>query len=225
VFNAVCDRWQQEPAATRSKLVVFGESLGLFGSEHAFNRGGAKASVARVTTETDGALWVGPTYSNPIRTPLVRARDSGSPTWRPKIGNGDTVTFTNSPSELLAVDGQPVVYLQHPSESVGWWDWSAAYEKPLWLQGPRRYDVPKRAHWFPFVTWAQTSTDPTPNRPRVPRIWVPLAQGWCPSNPWIMWDGLVMSMVEAGMPSRPPGLASASHCDPAPGGAGEWSPR
>jgi len=159
LFNAVYERWEQEPESNRPKLVVFGESLGSFGSEHAFNRDAAKASVARVTTETDGALWVGPTYSNPIRTPLVRVRDQGSPTWRPKIGNGDTVTFTNSPGELLRVDGQPVVYLQHPSDPVGWWDWSAAYEKPLWLQGPRGYDVPKRAHWFPFVTWAQTSTD------------------------------------------------------------------
>ncbi|MFA5882351.1 MAG: alpha/beta-hydrolase family protein [Acidimicrobiia bacterium] len=159
LFTAVYDRWEREPVATRPQLVVFGESLGSFGSEHAFNRGTAKESVAQITDETDGALWVGPTYSNPVRTPLVRVRDQGSPTWRPEIGNGDTVTFTNTPSELLEVDGQPVVYLQHPSDPVGWWDWSAMYEKPLWLQGPRGYDVPKRAHWFPFVTWAQTSTD------------------------------------------------------------------
>ena len=159
LFSAVYARWKDLPEDARPQLVVFGESLGSFGSEQAFAEGTPTKSVDRLTSQVDNALWVGPTYSNPIRTPLVKERDPGTPTWKPRIGNGQTVTFTNSPPELERVDGQPVVYLQHPSDPVGWWDWSAMYEKPLWLQGPRGYDVPKRAHWFPFVTWAQTSTD------------------------------------------------------------------
>lgn len=159
LFGAVYRRWKELPEADRPQLVVFGESLGSYGSEHAFDASTPQASVDNITREVDDALWVGPTYANPIRTPLVKARDQGSPTWKPRIGDGETVTFTNTPAELERVAGQPVVYLQHPSDPVGWWDWSALYEKPLWLQGPRGYDVPKRAHWFPFVTWAQTSTD------------------------------------------------------------------
>jgi len=159
LFSAVYAHWKDLPEDARPELVVFGESLGSFGSEHAFNESSPSASVDNLTSKVDRALWVGPTYSNPIRTPLVKTRDKGTPTWKPRIGNGRTVTFTNSPQELERVDGQPVVYLQHPSDPVGWWDWSAMYSVPLWLQGPRGYDVPERAHWFPFVTWAQTSTD------------------------------------------------------------------
>ncbi|MFN8025778.1 MAG: alpha/beta-hydrolase family protein [Acidimicrobiia bacterium] len=159
LFDAVRARWLEQPEATRPKLIVFGESLGSFGSEHAFLRGSTDASVAAITKLADGALWVGPTEANPIRTPLIEQRNSGSPTWLPKIGNGRTVVFTNSPDELTKVDGQPVVYLQHPSDPVGWWGWSAMWSKPLWLQGPRGYDVPERAHWFPFVTWAQSAAD------------------------------------------------------------------
>ncbi len=159
LFSAVYRKWTTLPPATRPRLVVFGESLGSFGSEHAFNRATSSSSVDTVTREVDAALWVGPTYSNPIRTPLIEARDPGSPTWRPRIGDGGTVVFTNTAGELLGVDAQTVVYQQHPSDPVGWWDWSAMWSRPLWLQGPRGYDVPERAHWFPFVTWAQTSTD------------------------------------------------------------------
>jgi uncharacterized membrane protein len=159
LYDAVHARWLEEPAATRPKLIVFGESLGSFGSEHAFDSTTPTRSVTNVVRGTDGALWVGPTWSNPIRTPLVLDRNPGTPTWRPRIGDGTRVVFTNGRATLLDVAGQPVVYQQHASDPVGWWNWSAAYERPAWLQGRRGPDVPTRAHWFPIVTWGQTSAD------------------------------------------------------------------
>ena len=159
LYDAVYARWLREPAATRPELMVFGESLGSFGSEHAFDGSTPDRSVGAIVDGTDGALWVGPTWSNPIRTPLVLDRDAGSPTWRPRVGDGRTVVFTNGRRSLLGVAGQSVVYQQHASDPVGWWNWSSAYERPAWLQGPRGYDVPDRAHWFPIVTWGQTSAD------------------------------------------------------------------
>lgn len=159
LYDAVHARWLQEPAATRPKLFVFGESLGSFGSEHAFDSSTPQRSVSNILRGTDGALWVGPTWSNPIRTPLVLDRDAGSPTWRPRIGDGEQVVFTNGRATLLDVADQPVVYQQHASDPVGWWNWSSAYSVPAWLQGRRGPDVPTRAHWFPIVTWGQTSAD------------------------------------------------------------------
>ncbi|MEY3361918.1 MAG: hypothetical protein RL531_1637 [Actinomycetota bacterium] len=159
LYDAVRERWLREPAGSRPELMVFGESLGSFGSEHAFDASAPDRSVENIVDGTDGALWVGPTWSNPIRTPLVLDRGAGSPTWRPRIGDGRTVVFTNGRRSLLGVDGQSVVYQQHASDPVGWWNWSSAYERPAWLQGPRGYDVPARAHWFPIVTWGQTSAD------------------------------------------------------------------
>jgi len=159
LFDAVYARWAEEPEATRPLLLVFGESLGSFGSEHAFDRESPDASVSRILSRADGALWIGPTWSNPIRTPLVKSRDRGSPTWRPEISDGRTVAFANTKAELRDISGHPVVYLQHPSDPVGWWNWEAAFTRPAWLQGRRGYDVTNQAHWFPIVTWGQTSAD------------------------------------------------------------------
>ena len=159
LYRAVHRRWLEEPAATRPRLVAFGESLGSFGSEHAFDAGSPAASLREVVRGVDAALWVGPTLSNPVRTPLIGIRASGTPTWRPVVDGGRQVTFQNSPDELLKVAGTPVVYEQHASDPVGWWGWSSAWSVPLWLQGPRGYDVPDRAHWFPIVTWGQTAAD------------------------------------------------------------------
>ena len=53
LFNAVYQRWYRLPPERRPKLLVFGESLGAYGSEGAF------ASVVDLRARTDGALWVG----------------------------------------------------------------------------------------------------------------------------------------------------------------------
>ena len=159
LFDAVHAKWETLPAGSRPELIVFGESLGSFGSESTFAKPDVDDSVANVVANTTNALWVGPTYSNPIRTPLVLDRNVGTPAWRPEIGDGRTVAFENGPDELLTVDGQHIVYQQHPSDPVGWWNWQTAYERPVWLQGERGYDVPDAAGWFPIVTWGQVSCD------------------------------------------------------------------
>jgi uncharacterized membrane protein len=157
LIGAVQQRWAELPEGDRPLLVVFGESLGSFGSEHAFVEDDAESSVARITDLVDRALWIGPTESNPIRRQLVTGREPGSPAWLPVVT--EDVTFANTRGELAEPGIAEVLYRQHPSDPVGWWEPAALWREPAWLEGERGYDVPDRARWFPFVTWLQTTFD------------------------------------------------------------------
>jgi hypothetical protein len=66
LYRHVHRRWSQLPADERPRLIVFGESLGSFGAEAAFRGGDAAGSLANLVAGSDGALFTGPTASNPI---------------------------------------------------------------------------------------------------------------------------------------------------------------
>ena len=160
--RAVNAAWSKLPTDHRPRLVFFGESLGSFGSEHAYASAGAAASVDATLSHTDATLWVGPTNGNPVWHQVTAARVSGSPVWRPTYGNGQRVRFANKGNELPAsAPTAPVaVYLQHSSDPVTWWDVPTIWAPPEWLsQHPRGADVPSSAEWFPIVTWLQTTGD------------------------------------------------------------------
>lgn len=157
LIGAVQERWAELPEDDRPLLVAFGESLGSFGSEHAFVEDDAAASVARITDLVDRALWIGPTGSNPIRSQLIAGRQPGSPAWLPEVD--EAVTFVNTRTQLEEPGSAVVLYRQHPSDPVGWWEPATLWREPAWLEGERGYDIPDRAQWFPFVTWLQTTFD------------------------------------------------------------------
>ena len=75
------------PEATRPKLLVFGESLGSFGTESAFD------NIDQMLEGVDGALLVGPVFKNDIHNAVTDDRDTGSPFWRPVYKNGEHVRF------------------------------------------------------------------------------------------------------------------------------------
>jgi len=157
LFTVVFAKWESLPAATRPKLVVFGESLGSFGGEAAFS--GAQDIRARI----DGALFVGPTSSNPLWGSFVADRDPGTPQWLPTFEHGRTVRFVARPSDLDR-PAQPwplprVVYLQYASDPVTWWSPSLLFRKPDWLREPRGYDVLPSTRWYPIITFLQLAAD------------------------------------------------------------------
>jgi uncharacterized membrane protein len=90
---------------------------------------------------------------------LVAARDDGSTAWLPVYRNGESVRFANRNAEIIEPDpswqGPRILYIQHPSDPVTFWDVPTMWSEPDWIQDPKGYDIPARAHWFPFVTWAQ----------------------------------------------------------------------
>ena len=52
-----------------------------------------------------------------------------------------------------------MVYLQHASDPIAWWNPDLLFQRPDWLREPRGYDVSPRMEWIPVVTFLQVSAD------------------------------------------------------------------
>ncbi|MBP1816849.1 alpha/beta-hydrolase family protein [Mycobacterium sp. OAE908] len=157
LFEAVDALVKDLPEGKRPKLVVFGESLGSFGGEAPF------LALNNLVARTDGALFSGPTFNNTIWDDLTRNRDEGSPMWLPIYDKGDNVRFA-ARSENLGRPADPwghprVVYLQHASDPIAWWNVDLLFTQPDWLKEPRGYDLSPRMDWIPIVTFLQVSAD------------------------------------------------------------------
>ena len=157
LFEAVDELVRQLPEAQRPKLVVFGESLGSFGGEAPF------MTLDNVLARTDGALFSGPTFQNTIWTDLTATRDRGSPEWLPIYDDGRNARFVARPDDLdrphTAWPHPRVVYLQHASDPIAWWNPDLLFRKPDWLREKRGYDVLPETEWIPVVTFLQVSAD------------------------------------------------------------------
>lgn len=157
LFEAVDALVRERPEGKRPKLVVFGESLGSFGGEAPF------LALNNLVARTDGALFSGPTFQNTIWDTLTRDRDAGSPMWLPIYDKGENVRFSAEARNLdRPADpwGHPrVVYLQHASDPIAWWNTDLLFTEPDWLKEPRGYDVSGRMQWIPIVTFLQVSAD------------------------------------------------------------------
>ncbi len=157
LFEAVDKRVRALPEGQRPKLVVFGESLGSFGGEAPF------LSPNNIEARTDGALFSGPTFNNTMWETVTGHRDRGSPQWLPKYQQGENIRFVARSDDLGRPDapwGTPrVVYLQHASDPIAWWNPDLLFRQPDWLREPRGYDVPGDMEWIPVVTFLQVSAD------------------------------------------------------------------
>ena len=157
LFEAVDELIREMPEAQRPRLVVFGESLGSFGGEAPF------LALNNLIARTDGALFSGPTFNNTIWTQLTRDRDKDSPEWLPIFDKGENVRFAAHADNLDRPPdpwGRPrVVYLQHASDPIAWWNPDLLFAEPDWLKEPRGYDVSGRMQWVPIVTFLQVSAD------------------------------------------------------------------
>ncbi|OBK84474.1 alpha/beta hydrolase [Mycolicibacter sinensis] len=157
LFEAVDKQVRAMPESGRPKLVVFGESLGSFGGEAPF------MSLNNVLARTDGALFSGPTFQNTIWKDLTISRDPGSPQWLPTYDDGRNARFVARGGDLARPDAPwstpRVVYLQHASDPIAWWNPDLLFHKPDWLSEPRGYDVLPQVQWKPIVTFLQVSAD------------------------------------------------------------------
>ncbi len=163
LVDAITERWSQLPEATRPELLIYGISLGSYGSEHAYNAPTVQGSVDAATATPDGVLWAGPTFFNPIWNQVIDGRDDGSPAWHPEYMGGGQLTVMGAPDEppvtqRISADGH-VVYLTHPSDPVTWASFDSLWKPPTWMGKPRGYDVPQSSVWAPGVTFTQELFD------------------------------------------------------------------
>jgi uncharacterized membrane protein len=152
LIGAVHARWAALPVATRPKLLLFGESLGSFGTEM------ASGNLRSLTDSADGVLLVGPPFANPIRRDLIGTREPSSPIWDP-LYRSDPVEFTANPTDLRTASAPKVVYLQNSSDPIVWWSPTLLLQRPDWLDDPRGPDVSPYMHWYPGITFWQTAVD------------------------------------------------------------------
>ncbi|MCZ4556352.1 alpha/beta-hydrolase family protein [Rhodococcus maanshanensis] len=157
LIGRVHERWLREPAETRPKLLIYGESLGTQAGEAAFD------GLADIRETVDGVLWVGPPNSNTLWSQLEARRDPGTRQVEPMYSDGLVVRFANDAASI----GSPaspwmkprVLYIQHPSDPVVWWSPDLIFNRPDWLSEAPGDDRLPDMRWFPFVTFWQVAAD------------------------------------------------------------------
>ena len=146
----------------RPALYICGESLGAYASQEIFE------NLDDVVSQVSGALWVGPPSFSTLHRELTRARHRGSPEVAPVVDNGRHVRFANVPENLrsdvygreLGPWGFPrVVYAQHPSDPVVWWDTAMIWNQPDWLREKAGHDVSPRMEYTRGATFIQVLAD------------------------------------------------------------------
>lgn len=157
VFAEVYRHWRTLPPEERPELYLNGLSLGALNSELSFD-------LHQVVSDPfDGALWAGPTFNNPTWSEVTRDRNPGTPAWLPSYRDGSAVRFMNQTglrSNATAPWGDfRILYLQHASDAVTFFDPRAAWRRPEWMTGRRGPDVSPDFLWLPLVTFLQLGVD------------------------------------------------------------------
>jgi hypothetical protein len=162
LFETIRRAVDELPEESRPALFVCGESLGAYASQHVFS------GIVDVLTRTDGALWVGTPAFTPMHAELTQVRHRGSPQVAPVVANGRHVRFVNVPENLWAdVYGRElgrwnfprIVYAQHPSDPVVWWNSQLAWNKPDWISEHVDGDVSSQMVYTRLATYIQVLVD------------------------------------------------------------------
>ncbi len=155
LFSAVYERWTEMPKETRPRLYLHGLSLGAYSSA-------ASGTLYDILGDPfDGAFWVGPPFSTSAWRSATATRDDSSPFWRPVVGDSTVVRFANSGTDLRDSTWGPlrIIYLQHPTDPIVFFDPSLLYREPPWLAGQRHPSVSPLLNWYPVITFLQVALD------------------------------------------------------------------
>ncbi|MEI6361727.1 MAG: alpha/beta-hydrolase family protein [Actinomycetes bacterium] len=156
--RAIVDAWKAKPADHRPQLVLFGESLGSFGSQAAWD---ATATPTIVTDDIDKVIWVGPPAESTLWKEWQATR-SGGPAWQPVIGDGQIAHVYISPQELTSSPGRPghtITFVAHPNDPVVYWSPDLLLNAPDWLTPPLGPGVAPEMSWYPIITFLQVGMD------------------------------------------------------------------
>lgn len=159
LFEALASARDQLPAEQRPRLILYGESLGAYGSAAPFQG----MSGDQIAERIDGALWVGP----PAATqPISDWTYSGSPpVWQPIIGDGRWVRYAATIAATEAPPGEGpwlsprILVLQNPTDPVVWFSTSLAWRPAAWLADPRGPGVQPGTRWVPVLTFLEVALD------------------------------------------------------------------
>lgn len=155
LFDAVYDRWAALPPGGRPRLYLHGISLGAWASMHSLD------PFRMLGDPVDGAFWAGPPFPSDLWRRAEAARDEGSPFVLPEVDGGRTLRFANGRSAVSPDGWGPfrVLFLQHGSDGIVFYDPAIAWRRPVWLEEPPAPDVSPLVRWTPIVTMVQLALD------------------------------------------------------------------
>ncbi|MFU0504045.1 alpha/beta hydrolase [Pseudaminobacter sp. NGMCC 1.201702] len=157
LFTEIYGYWHTLPEDKRPKLYLYGLSLGALSSE-------LSNELFEVLGDPyQGALWSGPPFASRIWRSVTNDRNPGTPEWLPQFRDGSYVRFT-AQRNALDIPGAHwgplrVVYLQHASDPITFYDPRSLYREPDWMKTPRGPDVSPELRWYPVVTFLQLTLD------------------------------------------------------------------
>lgn len=157
LFNVIYRYWTALPHDHRPRLYLHGLSLGALASQ------GSTEIFDILGDPYNGALWAGPPFPSPTWNWATENRNPGSPDWLPTFRNSSVIRFNNQ-TNAVAMPGVPwgpmrIVYLQYASDPIVFFEYSAFYRQPEWLEGERGPDVSPDLTWYPVVTFLQLGLD------------------------------------------------------------------
>jgi uncharacterized membrane protein len=156
--NAILAAWRTKPENQRPELILFGESLGAFGSQAAWPEGSTPQDV---TAEIKRIIWVGPPSQSRLWKQWQADRSAG-PMWQPVIGDGLIARTYISAGELeraVPSNGPVITFSAHPNDPVVYWSPDLLLQKLDWLNQPLGPGVDPRMRWFPVITYLQVGMD------------------------------------------------------------------
>jgi uncharacterized membrane protein len=157
LFKQVYDHWRSLPPDARPRLYLHGLSLGAMNSER------STALFEILEDPIHGALWSGPPFESTIWRWVTESRNAGSPAWLPEFRDGSLVRFMNQNGAPVppgsAWGSLRIVYLQHASDAITFFDPRDLYRRPDWMVPPRGPDVSPELRWYPVVTMLQLALD------------------------------------------------------------------
>ncbi|MFO8154506.1 MAG: alpha/beta hydrolase [Pseudomonadota bacterium] len=157
LFRTVYEHWTDLPESERPELYLHGLSLGALNSQRAMD------FYDVIGDPVDGALWSGPPYRSEVWREITRQRRPGSPAWLPRFRDDSLVRFANQYTDARDIDApwgpMRILFLQHASDPITFFEPSAFYQRPEWMEAPRGPDVADELRWFPIVTGLQLAVD------------------------------------------------------------------
>jgi uncharacterized membrane protein len=157
LFQEVYGYWTTLPKDQRPKLYLHGLSLGSLNSQKSSDLYDVLADPF------DGALWSGPPFSSTTWRMATNGREPGSPAWLPRFRDSSVIRFANQTTTAEMPDKpwgpMRIVYLQYASDPITFFEPSALYRRPAWMDTPRGPDVSLSLRWFPVVTLLQLGLD------------------------------------------------------------------
>jgi len=156
-IQAILAAWRARPADSRPTLILFGESLGSFGSQAAWPIGSTPTTV---TQEIQHVIWIGPPSQSRLWKQWQADRASG-PAWQPRIGDGRIARVFINDTELVdaaPLDGPAITFAAHPNDPVVYWSPDLLLSKPDWMD-PLGPGVDPHLAYYPIITFLSLGMD------------------------------------------------------------------